>query len=193
MNILLVGSEGSIGKRYQAVIRHLGLALFCKDLDVEDAIEMSKIDRIIIATPTPTHKELILIYAKEKKPLLCEKPMMLSMDYTEIENIPNLYMVCNYKYVIPTGAKIFYNYFHAGNEDFASNFAQPLYIDPEASIAQTSPIFDLQYTFHGEHHKVTTEMLQQSYVKMIEDFENVNFDMLWNLKKKKKMTEVLLK
>ncbi|MCB0271886.1 MAG: Gfo/Idh/MocA family oxidoreductase [Bdellovibrionales bacterium] len=191
MKVLLVGSEGSIGKRYQYVIRWLGHEVLRNDVAYKQSYTGTDFDCVVIATPTPTHRKTILEYAKYKKPILCEKPMLENTDYSDIEHVDRLYMVCNYKYVIPKGAHIYYNYFHGGNESFQYNFAQPLYIDPNAKIELQSPVYQLRYTFQGNTVSVSTEELQQSYVTMMKDFIDGKFENLWNVDDAKKMSQIL--
>lgn len=191
MKILIAGSQGSIGKRYCAIVKHLGHEVLQVDPKLEQNDSDHGAQRVILATPTSMHLQSILTYKELGVPMLCEKPMLMEDKFDQIQDIPDLYMVCNYAYLIPKGAKVSYNYFHGGNENFAENFAQPLYIDPEAVIECTSPVFQLHYELDGHTTAVSTESLQQSYVDMIQDFINGVFDNLWTVHDGKAMFEVL--
>jgi myo-inositol 2-dehydrogenase/D-chiro-inositol 1-dehydrogenase len=46
----------------------------------EEAITAKDVDAVLIATPTPTHVEFIEASVKAGKPVLCEKPIDLSLD-----------------------------------------------------------------------------------------------------------------
>lgn len=74
---LLFGSEGSMGRRHKAILKHLGVEFGCEDFPSEVWAPHSPdhFDNFIIATPTPTHFELIERLSEYKKPILCEKPL----------------------------------------------------------------------------------------------------------------------
>jgi myo-inositol 2-dehydrogenase/D-chiro-inositol 1-dehydrogenase len=48
--------------------------------DAEDVIKSSNVDAILIATPTPSHADLIEAAARAGKAILCEKPVSLSVE-----------------------------------------------------------------------------------------------------------------
>lgn len=48
--------------------------------DAEEVIKSSSVDAILIATPTPSHADLIEAAAKAGKAILCEKPVSLSVE-----------------------------------------------------------------------------------------------------------------
>ncbi len=79
MSVALIGSEGSMGMRYQAVLAHLKEPFTPldstknKESEIEKAVKEST--RILIATPTKTHVEILRKYMPLKKPILCEKPV----------------------------------------------------------------------------------------------------------------------
>lgn len=54
--------------------------------DLTSVLKDDKVDAVIICTPTPSHKELILKCVKAKKAVLCEKPIA-----TELEEIDKCY------------------------------------------------------------------------------------------------------
>jgi len=80
--ILVVGSEGNMGKRYMLILKHLGHLPYGFDLKNNhpvpvDEIEkyQDKYDGIIIATPTLHHLGNIALYSRSGLPILCEKPL----------------------------------------------------------------------------------------------------------------------
>jgi hypothetical protein len=88
MSVLIVGSEGSMGKRYQAILKYLNRKFICVDKqntlnEVSTAAQKSQ--GIIIATPTHTHGDLIRQFAMLGKPILCEKP--ITKDPQELKDI----------------------------------------------------------------------------------------------------------
>ena len=69
-----------MGKRYQAILKHLDVPFICADVAQESGMnelaDMS--DGIIIASPTETHFGYIHKFHKLGKPILCEKPLSRS-------------------------------------------------------------------------------------------------------------------
>jgi hypothetical protein len=79
--ILVIGSQGNMGKRYMLILKHLGHSPFGFDLKKDtptpiDEIEKygERFDGIIIATPTSHHLNVINLYKRSGLPILCEKP-----------------------------------------------------------------------------------------------------------------------
>jgi hypothetical protein len=70
--VYLVGANGNMGKRYQAVLKWIRLPYKTRDLDHDEGIEGC--DGVIIATPTYTHEALAEQYM-HTYPVLCEKPI----------------------------------------------------------------------------------------------------------------------
>lgn len=100
--VLLLGSEGSIGKRYYSILKHLGVNLTCYDTchRVLNPMYRQPYDYVLIATPTIGHITVIkdvMLYSPKAR-ILCEKP--ISKNTTEIKealNIcPDLQMVFQY-------------------------------------------------------------------------------------------------
>jgi hypothetical protein len=81
MSILIIGKNGSMGTRYQAILSKLAIPFYGvdKESSLDDTIDCCKAsytDGIILATPTHTHKAFLVKLAKLKKPVLCEKPIV---------------------------------------------------------------------------------------------------------------------
>lgn len=77
--ITIVGANGSMGRRYQAIFNYLNIPFQALDAlhtlgMVTQAVERS--DGVVIATPTATHADFIRALAPLKKPILCEKPVV---------------------------------------------------------------------------------------------------------------------
>jgi hypothetical protein len=75
--ILIVGANGNMGRRYQAVLRYLKRDFYCVDKDEAVLKVFSVAQRahgILIATPTATHADYLNLFASLGKPILCEKP-----------------------------------------------------------------------------------------------------------------------
>lgn len=85
--ILIFGCNGSMGKRYQAIFRYLSIPTMGVDLeDTPDTrrLKTLKAEAYVIATPTDTHMGLIHELAPHRKPILCEKPVVKSVEEIKI-------------------------------------------------------------------------------------------------------------
>jgi hypothetical protein len=128
--IALIGSEGSMGKRYQAILTHLKQDYFPYDLTrmpQEELINHAKTTcaRFIIATPTDTHTSYLKALLPTRTPILCEKPVTKDLDEIEElhewceENKYSYNMVMQYKELEITTEPdrvSGYNYFRHGND-----------------------------------------------------------------------------
>lgn len=52
-------------------------------LDAQEALTASDVDAVLISSPTPTHVDFIIEAVRAGKPVLCEKPIDLSMERVE--------------------------------------------------------------------------------------------------------------
>ena len=127
MSILVIGGNGSIGTRYQAVLRYLDKPCVVSDIghSVAQTFEMAKqADGVIIASPTDTHAEWIHTLSPLRKPILCEKP--ICKDMSELSRVfmrvsadrTPFKMVFQYSYLDQPSAKGWshYNYFRTGKD-----------------------------------------------------------------------------
>lgn len=76
--ITLIGSNGSMGKRYQAILRFLKKDFMAFDADANPEVVKKAVKNsagVIIATPTDTHEAMIREHMTAKVPILCEKPV----------------------------------------------------------------------------------------------------------------------
>lgn len=151
--ITLIGSEGSMGTRYKAILKFLGEDFEC--FDVNDSITSRAIDTakksdgIIIATPTETHCDYLGLFNQANKPILCEKP--LSKDKQELVKIIelcrsglNLTMMLQYKFYdsLEHNGDSFYNYFRHGKDGLAWDCIQILALARgNVQLAGTSPVW----------------------------------------------------
>lgn len=125
--IALIGSEGSMGKRYQSIMRYLGVpfraldALHSRETVLQAAQES---DGVVIATPTATHAAFIRALAPLKKPILCEKPVVKNMgDMKELVELLKdtgtpFRMMFQYSMLARTDriGPTLYNYFRHGSD-----------------------------------------------------------------------------
>lgn len=127
MSVLIVGAHGSMGRRYQAIMRYLGREYRCVDKDDTDehVAEVAKVSSgIILATPTDTHLSMIRRFLPLRRPILCEKPVTKSIDelrevLAEIASAKVPFrMMFQYQMLNDAGriGDSHYNYFKHGND-----------------------------------------------------------------------------
>jgi scyllo-inositol 2-dehydrogenase (NAD+) len=51
-------------------------------VDAQDALALPEVDAVVIATPTSTHRDLVIAAAKAGKAIFCEKPLALTIKET---------------------------------------------------------------------------------------------------------------
>lgn len=128
MRILIIGAEGSMGKRYVSILDYLGYK-YKLDYDLEDTeyfgpkLDYNDFDTYIIATPTKTHFDVLKKIKKYAKRILCEKPV--TTDLRELKEIlsweQDLTMMMQYQELVPSsnGTKPLlssYDYFRSGDD-----------------------------------------------------------------------------
>ncbi|WHA43196.1 inositol 2-dehydrogenase [Agrobacterium larrymoorei] len=69
-----------VADAYPAAAEQLAAQTGAKVASVEEIIASSEVDAVLIATPTPSHADLIEAASKAGKHILCEKPVSLSVD-----------------------------------------------------------------------------------------------------------------
>lgn len=69
-----------VADAYPAAAEQLAAQTGAKVASVEEIIASSDVDAVLIATPTPSHADLIEAASKAGKHILCEKPVSLSVD-----------------------------------------------------------------------------------------------------------------
>lgn len=153
MSILIIGSEGSMGKRYQAILRYLNRSFVCADKQMsggEMLIAAQRSEGIIIATPTDTHGELIKCLAPLSKPILCEKPIDKDPDqFHEIMEALKAFdtpfrMMMQYEMLISTDSigHSHYDYFRHGNDGLYWDCMQIIALARGSiSIRESSPVW----------------------------------------------------
>ncbi len=123
--IALIGSEGSMGKRYQAILSYLKTPVKCFDREhtLEDILKgVNESKAVIIASPTATHAEYLRQILPLRKKVLCEKPLI--KDIFELRDIfafcsrngYQLNMMMQYSEIVHSRASenSHYDYFRSG-------------------------------------------------------------------------------
>jgi hypothetical protein len=170
--ILLLGARGSMGRRYQAILRHLGVPF--TPLDVEttptDALEHAARSRgVILATPTATHGDYLRLLADlDDVPMLCEKP--ITQDLAELDALLGrrgpLSMMMQYEMLNdPRGAgPTRYDYFRHGSDGLGWDCMQLLGLARGAvTLADTSPV----WTCSLNGARLSLGMVERAYVKEV--------------------------
>lgn len=151
MKVLIVGSEGAQGRRYQCILKFLGHEVYRVDLKLTGwAVPPTEIDRIIIATPTDSHIGLMRYFLSFRKPMLIEKPVTKSLtelyEITRLAkdaNVP-LSMVCQYRqlYFDKEPVPSYYDYFRHGNDGLIWDCLQIIgHAQGQVTLAETSPVW----------------------------------------------------
>lgn len=75
MKIYIYGIKGGMGRRYRAICESLGHEVGGEDIYCLIGHSRAATDAIIVATPTPTHAEILYMLRDCGRPILCEKPL----------------------------------------------------------------------------------------------------------------------
>lgn len=211
MTVCVIGANGSMGRRYQAILKYLGVPFTTIDLgdnDFHDRFDSenfwSGFARAIIAAPTSTHYFWAFQCIKNKKPFLCEKPLSKKVDECEHlmqfakESGVQAFVVNNYWYAFretlgkhkdPFDWNITYNYYNTGKDGLWWDVCQLLYINEGAWVQTEAPSW--WCTIKGT--SVPYKWLEMSYVWMLQDWIGGETENLWTLEDGLKMTQAALK
>ena len=180
MKILVIGSEGSTGKRYCKILNDLGCKVLRYDLqDIKKDLPVS--DKVIIASPTDTHfgyyRRLSL---HDVNNVLIEKPAC-----DKISRLSSMFckMVCNWAFVFPAMIlkpgkhEVLYNYHNTGNEGYWFDTCQ-LHIlsDGTGRIINQSSSFSATIN----DYFITEGMIEASYSRMISAWLEAP-ELIWNV------------
>lgn len=154
--IALIGSDGSMGTRYQAIFNHLNENYVPLDRSrhSEESIlsQAAAADRILICTPTHTHLHYLRNLLPTRKPILCEKPVT-----KDLEALRDLHLFCSrggftYQMVMQykelaladtVGRWSSYNYFRHGNDGLAWDCTQTIALaNGPVELKETSPVWE---------------------------------------------------
>lgn len=172
--IAIYGGNGNMGKRYEAVLRYLNRPFHIIDEHNKDEQLHSRVEGIIVATPTHTHFDVLMDVRKYDLPVLCEKPF--SKNLNEVATIVdayegrNLSMVYNYRHMgvdaDRSGATI-YNYFKHGTDGLAWDCIQLIGLaNREIHLYETSPMWEC--FINGQQLDISK--IDGSYISMIQSW-----------------------
>lgn len=178
---LILGSMGSMGKRYQAILKHLGIPF--ETYDVRDNTgfgfkDYERFSHFILATPTDTHKMWVRALDKYEKPIFCEKPLSTNMD--DVEFILNskspLTMQMQYAYfdrdeLFAEGAS-WYDYYNHGKDGLVWDCFQIIALARgEVSLKESSPIWSAG--INGQ--PIDLRQMDKAYIWMVKRFYDHDF------------------
>ena len=187
MRTLLLGGRGSIGRRYEAILKFLEKDYFIFDIADRDSpdpkvgeyylkalgdMNRGDWDKAIVCTPTDSHysdaKRLLDVCRVKrcKKDILIEKPVSKSPREIADLDRDRIYMVCNYKYALMGRVPLKWTYYNTGRDGLYWDLIQLLYINPELEIDPKGIIWTLE-TNEGE---MSYREVEQSYYDMILSF-----------------------
>ena len=176
--ILIVGSEGSMGRRYQAILRHLGIPFRKSDIDTPSKTFQrycKEAEGIIVATPTDTHFDLVVSMAGLKVPILCEKPLSRNKNQLDLirklveKHGLNLTMTAQYSMFDDKRTKgdTVYNYFRTGNDGLYWDCIQPIGLARGlVFVDNTSPIWTCR--LNGKDLRLGD--MDQAYVDFVDQW-----------------------
>jgi hypothetical protein len=197
---LVIGSRGSIGSRWCAVLRYLREDYL--EADLGDPWWEWDFDRVIIATPTDRHPQDLRLALHKGKPILCEKP--IATDSREVATLAeeakragvDVRMVSNWLYAVnlllvrergPRGRQgavanmgemhISYDYYNSGRDGFWWDMIQPIYLAGKLTYSRNSPVF--QCSVDGMD--LPLGIIEESYVVMLSEWLHGDRSRLWSL------------
>ena len=186
MRVLLIGGRGSIGRRYEKILKFLDQEVIIFDTADREHPSIKKNeyyieslrsmnngswDKAIVCSPTKMHyshvRGLLDLRKKYgKKDILVEKPV--SKDPLEIEKInqDRVFMVCNYKFALVGRRPLEWTYYNTGSDGAYWDLIQLLHINPALKISTEGTIWKLK-TNEGD---LTYREVEQGYHDMVSSF-----------------------
>ena len=171
--ILLVGANGSMGKRYRAILKQLGQSYYPVDIG-QMCNDVTSIKGSIIATPTETHYSIIKKVAPYG-PILCEKPVCKSLsdlndtvDFIRDNGVSftmmNQYKLLDEQFAIGHSS---YDYYNTGKDGLAWDCMQIIgAARSTVSIKDSSPIWECK--LNGR--QISIANMDRAYVEFVEEW-----------------------
>jgi hypothetical protein len=167
---LLVGANGSMGKRYGAILKYLAVDYLAMDVD-DDLPDRGSFDGVILATPTDLHAEQCLDFGLLGVPILVEKPLATDVETAlkvaaALDGQVPLRMVNQYRYLADASlpGRTWYDYFRHGSDGLAWDCISILGLaSGEVTLGETSPFWDC--TINGQ--ALSLDRMDEAYVAML--------------------------
>lgn len=174
--VYIVGNRGNMGRRYGAVLRHLGVTVGGHDVGEEALNPFSlrrMFDGVLIATPTACHLDNLLTYLPVGLPILCEKP--LSTDVAAVREFDRRHgelcqqlvtMVNQYDTLVEPSlvGDTYYNYWNSGKDGVGWDHINIIGLaSGKVTIGTSSP------TWHGVINGLALDqaMIDTAYICMV--------------------------
>lgn len=178
MKILLLGSEGSMGRRYCACLKYLNYKFDTYDRRVNfSQPNFTPYTHFMICTPTETHFDYLKELIPMQKHILCEKP--LSKDIEELNTVKDLLvnsgstltMMLQYSELLSpyTTGNSHYDFYRTGNDGLFWDCLQIIHLSQKTPrLNNTSPIWKCQ--ING--HELKSNLMDAAYVTFIDKWLN---------------------
>lgn len=193
MRSLVVGAGGNMGRRYSAILKYMG-----EEFDGVDVFDKkpdyTEYDKIIIATPTATHVQILSDIANSrsvnspKADVLCEKPVCspgtvgILPEICQAANL-NLYCVNQYQYLPqvqkhPKAVGITsYDYWNSGRDGLSWDCFQLFKLaSGDIVLRSNSPV----WTCYINGVLIDLRDMDSAYVSMLADFLSSK-TLLWGM------------
>jgi len=185
--IALIGGNGSIGRRYQAVLNYIKEPYLVIEKDDDPAIlDRPDITHAIIATPTETHMEWCERAAHKNIWFLCEKP--LSKHREEIKPLLQKtgFVVNNWAFVSTNmnntqANHLSYNFYNTGRDGLVWDVCQLVYLSHLANGILEVRTDSYEWAAHWNGVQVPYNFIEASYLQMVRAFITHDSKRLWSL------------
>lgn len=200
--IAVIGSEGSMGRRYSRLLPLMGVEPVKIDVALNDSPDLSAADVVgaIIATPTACHLEMVEKCCDLGIHFLCEKPVVTSSQGTEeaerMEREANVvgYVVSNWAYTRDKSGdtvwekkshSVTYNNVRHGQDGLFWDCCQLIYLarDHSPTLLETAPFLDAEI----DGQRIDVDDIELSYALMLRDWTRIFYGIhhrtkLWTMK-----------
>lgn len=168
--VCIVGGRGNMASRYRSIFDMLGVEVVVWDIDEKP--DTADVDGFLVATPTPTHFDVLTALIPMKKPILCEKPVVKTIEELEqIKSLCSLYdtpfqVVMQYCWLtdpLNLGPSR-YDYFKHGNDGLLWDCFQIVALAKgDVELGEKSPIWDC--VINGQRLNIAA--MDFAYIEMI--------------------------
>jgi hypothetical protein len=174
--IALIGANGNMGKRYQAIMNWCEIPYKSFDVHNMSALydSVHDVESFIVATPTDTHFDILMDLKKYQLPILCEKAVTKNLDelYQLLNTDIKLTMVNQYKYLVGDrnlSDESYYHYFKSGDDKIFWDCINIIGLSNKfPELSNESPIWNC--CING----VTLNLgeMDYAYIQMIKDWKD---------------------
>lgn len=170
--VTIIGGHGNMGRRYRTILDDLGVKTKLVDIGTVE-VANQETDGFIVATPTPTHGEILRDLVEIGAPVLCEKP--LSTDLAEVRSIARLYkehdvplsLVLQYAELVQPanrGELSYYDYWNHGKDGLVWDCFQVIVLaNGPVALSERSPVW--RAMING--HRLSLADMDTAYWKML--------------------------